>query len=417
MMRSLALYVGLRYTRASRRNRFISFISLVAILGIALGVAVLITVLSVMNGFDYEIRTHFFALAPQVTVMTRKNIEKIWPELQKTISANPAVIASAPFVTGIGMLSNEEGAVSGVTVLGIEPSQESKISQLDNKLVEGRKLENLSAGSYNMILGRKLADQLAVAIGDKVSLFTPQVTIMPLAIFPKFRRFTISGIFNTKSGFGFDTSIAYINMQDGLKLFAKGTSSGLHVKIKHLYQATAVTQQLQRLLVSGFLVTNWTEQFGAFFKAIAMEKTIMFFILLLIVGVAVFNLVSMLMMVVNDKRADIAILRTLGASPGTIMSIFIIQGAILGLTGTFIGVIGGIIVAFNATTIVNGIQKIFHVQFIKSSVYFVNFLPSHLQWLDVLNVSLIALVLSLIATIYPAFVAFRTEPAEALRYE
>lgn len=417
MIKSLALYVGLRYTRANSRSRFISFISLVSMLGIAIGIAVLITVLSVMNGFDYEIRTHFFSLAPQVTIMTRQDIEKIWPELQKTISANPEVVASAPFITGIGMLGNEEGSVSGVTVLGVEPSQESKISQLDRKLVEGRGLKNLSFGNYNMILGRKLADQLVVSIGDKVSLFTPQVTITPLAIFPKFRRFTISGIFSTKSGFGFDSSIAYINMQDGLKLFSKGISSGLHVKIKHLYQATVVTQQLQRLLVSGCLVTNWTEQFGSFFKALAMEKTIMFVILLLIVGVAVFNLVSMLMMVVHDKQMDIAILRTLGASPYTIMSIFIIQGAIVGLVGIFIGVIGGIILALNATTIVNGIQKIFHVQFIKSSVYFVNFLPSHLQWLDVLNVSLIALALSLIATIYPALIAFRTEPAEALRYE
>ena len=417
MIKSLALYVGLRYTRSNRRSRFVSFISLVSMLGIALGIAVLITVLSVMNGFDYEIRTHFFALAPQVTVMTRQDIEKIWPELQKTVSANPEVVASAPFITGIGMLSNKEGVVSGVTVMGIEPSQERKISQLDRKLVEGRGLKNLSHGNYNMILGRKLADQLVVSIGDKVSLFTPQVTITPLAIFPKFRRFTISGIFSTKSGFGFDASIAYINMQDGLKLFSKGISSGLHVKIKHLYQATVVTQNLQRLLVSGCLVTNWTEQFGSFFKAIAMEKTIMFVILLLIVGVAVFNLVSMLMMVVHDKQMDIAILRTLGASPYTIMSIFIIQGAIVGLVGIFIGVISGIILALNATTIVNGIQKIFHVQFIKSSVYFVNFLPSHLQWLDVLNISLIALALSLIATIYPAFIAFRTEPAEALRHE
>ena len=418
MIKSLALYIGFRYTRANRRNRFISFISLVSMLGIALGVAVLITVLSVMNGFDYEIRTHFFALAPQVTVMTRQDIKKIWPELQKTISANPEVVASAPFITGIGMLSNKEGVVSGVTVLGIEPSQERKISQLDRKLVEGSGLKNLSSESYNIILGQKLADQLVVSVGDKVSLFTPQVTITPLAIFPKFRRFTISGIFNTKSGFGFDASIAYINMQDGLKLFSKGTSSGLHVKIKHLYQATVVTQKLQRLLLSGgYLVTNWTEQFGSFFKAIAMEKTIMFVILLLIVGVAVFNLVSMLMMVVHDKRIDIAILRTLGASPRIIMSIFIIQGAIIGLAGTLIGVISGTILALNATTIVNGIQEIFHVQFIKSSVYFVNFLPSRLQWLDVLNISLIALVLSLIATIYPAFIAFRTEPAEALRYE
>ena len=414
MIRPLALYVGLRYARAKRRNHFISFISLVSMLGIALGVAVLITVLSVMNGFDYEIRTHFFALAPQVTVMTGQNIEKTWPELQKTIASNSEVVASAPFVTRMGLLSNE-GIVSGATVLGVVPSQEKKVSQLDGKLVVGR-LSSLNPGSYNIILGRKLANQLGLSIGDKVTLFTPQTTTTPLGIFPQFRRFTISGIFSTKSGFGFDAGIAYINMQDGFRLFSQGIS-GLHIKIKNLYQAQSVTQQLQKLLPGEFLVTNWTEQFGSFFKAIAMEKTIMFVILLLIVGVAIFNLVSTLVMVVNDKRADIAILRTLGASPRTIMSIFVIQGAVVGIIGTLVGVIGGVILALNATTIVNSVQQIFHVQFLTNSVYFVNFLPSRLQWLDVLNVSLIAFALSLIATIYPAFIAFRTEPAEALRYE
>ncbi|MBW5803096.1 lipoprotein-releasing ABC transporter permease subunit [Coxiella endosymbiont of Ornithodoros amblus] len=414
MIRSLALYVGLRYTRAKCRNHFISFISLVSILGIALGVAVLITVLSVMNGFDYQIRTHFFALAPQVTVMTGQNIEKIWPELQKTIASNSEIVASAPFVTGMASLSNK-GIVSGATVLGVLPSQEKKVSQLEEKLVGGR-LSSLNSGSYNIILGRKLADQLGLSIGDKVSLFTPQTTTTPLGIFPQFRRFTISGIFSTKSGFDFDVGIAYINMQDGFRLFSKGTS-GLHVKIKNLYQAQSVTQQLKKLLPGEFLVTNWTEQFGSFFRAIAMEKTIMFVILLLIVGVAIFNLVSTLVMVVNAKRADIAILRTLGATPRTIMSIFVIQGAVVGIIGTLIGIIAGVILALNATAIVNGIQQIFHVQFLKSSIYFVNFLPSRLQWVDVLNVSFITFTLSLIATIYPAFIAFRTEPAEALRYE
>ncbi|WP_267256709.1 lipoprotein-releasing ABC transporter permease subunit [Coxiella endosymbiont of Ornithodoros maritimus] len=414
MIRPLALYVGLRYTRAKCRNHFISFISLVSMLGIALGVAVLITVLSVMNGFDYQIRTHFFALAPQVTVMTGQNIEKTWPELQKTIASNPEIVASAPFVTRMALLSNE-GSVSGATVLGVVPSQERKVSQLEEKLVGGR-LSSLNPGRYNIILGLKLADQLGLSIGDKVSLFTPQTTTTPLGIFPQFRRFTISGIFSTKSGFDFDAGIAYINMQDGFRLFSQGTS-GLHVKIKNLYQAQLVTQQLRKLLPGEFLVTNWTEQFGSFFKAITMEKTIMFVILLLIIGVAIFNLVSMLVMVVNAKRADIAILRTLGATPRTIMSIFVIQGAVVGIIGTLMGVIAGVILALNATAIVNGIQQIFHVQFLKSSIYFVNFLPSRLQWFDVLNVSLIAFALSLIATIYPAFIAFRTEPAEALRYE
>lgn len=414
MIRPLALYIGLRYTRARHCNRFISFIALVSMLGIALGVAVLIIVLSVMNGFDYQIRTQFFAIAPAVTVITGKNISKSWPNLQKTIGTNSRVIASAPFVTGMGILSNE-GVISGINVLGILPSQEMKVSQLNKKMIGGR-LNSLTEGSYNIVIGQKLADQLGLGLGDKINLFTPQVTTTPLGIFPQFRRFTVSGIFTMKSGFGFDVGIVYINMKDGVKLFPKG-AHGLHVKIKNIYQAPVVSNELQKLLPSGFSVINWTEQFGSFFNAIAMEKTIMFVILLSVVAVAVFNLVSMLVMVVNDKRADIAILRTLGASPRDIMSVFIIQGAIVGLIGTLIGIIVGVILALNATAIVNKIQEVFHVQFIKSSVYFINFLPSQLQWADVINVALIALTLSLIATIYPAIIAFQTEPAEALRYE
>ena len=414
MIRPLALYIGLRYTWAKRRNHFISFISSVSMLGITLGVAVLITVLSVMNGFDCQIRTQFFAIAPSVTVTTGENISQSWLNLQRTIDANPRVVASAPFVTGKGILS-EEGVVSGVNVLGILPSQEMKVSQLDKKMTRGR-LNSLTEGSYNVVIGQRLADQLGLGLGDKINLFTPQAITTPFGIFPQFRRFTVSGIFTTKGGFGFDVGIAYINMKDGMKLFPQG-ANGLHVKIKNIYQAAAVSDKLQKLLPSGFLVTNWTEQFGSFFNAIAMEKTIMFVILLLVVAVAVFNLVSMLVMVVNDKRVDIAILRTLGASPRTIMSVFIIQGAIIGLIGTLIGIIVGVILALNATTIVNKIQEVFHVQFIKSSVYFVNFLPSQLQWVDVISVALIALTLSLIATIYPAIIAFQTEPAEALRYE
>ncbi|PMB54878.1 Lipoprotein releasing system transmembrane protein LolE [Coxiella-like endosymbiont] len=414
IIKPFAFYVGLRYTCAKPRNHFISFISLTSILGIALGVAVLIVVLSVMNGFDYEIRTQFFTIAPEVTILSAQDISETWVSLQKTINTNANIIASAPFVTGMGMLSNK-GLVSAVNVLGILYSQEIEVSKLDQKMVQGH-LNSLVAGNYNIILGQKLANQLGLSLGNKVSLFTPQATRTLLGVFPQFRRFTVSGIFSAKSGFDFDTGIAYINMIDGMKLFPQGIS-GLHVKIKDIYQAGVVSRELQNTLPNGFIVTNWTEQFGSFFNAIGMEKTIMFVILLLIVGVAVFNLVSTLVMVVNDKRADIAILRTLGASPRTIMSIFVIQGAIIGLIGTLIGVIVGVILAWNATAIVNFVQNLFHVEFLKSSVFFVNFLPSRLQWLDVFNISVIAFLLSLIATIYPALIAFRTEPAEALRYE
>lgn len=416
MIRPLALYIGLRYTRAKRRNHFISFISLVSMLGIALGVAVLITVLSVMNGFDYQIRSHFFAIAPEVTIMSNQNVYDYWPRLQTQVDKLPHVLNSAPYVSGMGMFNNQ-GIVSGVEVVGVIPTEESKISALGEKMVKGR-LDSLTPGDYHVIIGQQLADRLGLYLGDKVTLFTPQATSTPFGVLPQFRRFIVSGIFNTRSGFGFDSGMAYIHLQDAAKLFppTQGTS-GLHVKLTSIYQAQSVTDQLQSLLPRGFVVTNWTEQYGPFFNAIAMEKTMMFVILLLIVAVAVFNLVATLVMVVNDKRADIAILRTLGASPRTIMLVFVIQGAVVGIIGTILGLIGGIILALNATRIVNVIQQIFHVQFIKASVFFVDYLPSLLQWHDVINVSLIALTLSLIATIYPAIVAFRTQPAEALRYE
>ncbi len=416
MIRPLALYVGLRYTRAKRRNHFISFISLVSMLGIALGVAVLVTVLSVMNGFDYQIRHQFFSIAPEVTILSGKNVNTFWKSLQTQVQKLPQVVDSAPFVSGTGMLSNQ-GVVNGVEMLGILPSEEAKISELAQKVVAGN-LTSLTSDSYNVILGQKLAERMGLFVGNKVTVFTPQATTTPLGILPQFRRFTVSGIFDTKGGFGFDTSVAYINLQDAQRLFPPGQgTSGLHIKLKNIYTAQSVTAQLERMLSGGFLVTNWTEEYGPFFSAISMEKTIMFVILLLIVAVAVFNLVATLVMVVNDKRADIAILRTLGASPRTILSIFVIQGAVVGLIGTILGVIGGVILALNATAIANGIQSLFHVQLIKSSVFFVDYLPSQLQWMDVVNVSIIAFVLSLVATLYPAFMAFRTQPAEALRYE
>ena len=417
MIRPLALYIGLRYTRAKRRNHFISFISLISMLGIAVGVTVLITVLSVMNGFDYQIRTQFFAIAPQVTVTTDQNIVFTWKKLKKQVNTLPQVINSAPFIAGQGMLSNQ-GIVSGVEVVGILPQEESRISELGQKIIAGSLMSLNDPGTYHMVIGNILASRLGVILGDPVDLFTPQVTTTPLGVMPQFRRFTVTGIFSTKSGFGFDKGVAYINLQDAARLFPENQGvGGLHIKLRNIYEAPKISTLLERTLPAGNFVTDCTQQYGAFFRAIGMEKTIMFAILLLIVCVAVFNLVSTLVMVVNDKRADIAILRTLGASPATIMMIFIIQGAVVGIVGTLLGLIGGVLLALNATDIVNGVQHLFGVQLIQSSVFFVNFLPSRLELHDVIGVGTIAFGLSLIATIYPAFVAFRTQPAEALRYE
>lgn len=416
MIRPLALYIGLRYTRAKRRNHFISFISLASMLGIALGVMVLITVLSVMNGFDYQIRTRFFAIAPQVTVFGNQAIQKVWPDLDKKVMSISGVEATAPYVSGKGMLS-VAGQFDGIQVVGIDPKVEPTVSEIGKKIVQGS-LNTLTPNSFNMIMGKKLAETLGLQVGDKVTLLTPRTTVSLAGVFPVYRRFTLSGIFEAGSGFGFENTVAYINLQDASKLFPPGIgSSGLHVKLNNLYDANSISQAIENFLPPGYLVTNWTEQFGAFFQALTMEKTMLFLILLLIVAVAAFNLVSTLVMVVNDKRADIAILRTLGASPRTIMATFIIQGAVVGLIGTLLGVIGGIIFSLNVTHLANFLQREFNVQFISSSVYFIDFLPSRLQAIDVVRVGIAAFLLSLLATIYPAFIAFRTQPAEALRYE
>lgn len=416
IIRPLALYLGWRYTRAKRRNHFISFISLASMIGIALGVTVLITVLSVMNGFDFIIKSRFFAMAPQVTILTNVNNPFDWQTMQKEVEKLPGIDQAAPYVNGNSMIVSQ-GEISGISVQGILPDQEPKVSQLAASIVDGS-LASLQPGRFNVVIGRELANRLALSVGDKITLLTPEVSDTPLGTLPRYKRLTISGIFHTSSGFGFDTSQVFVAMQDAQKLFSGGQAlTGLHVKLDDLYQAEKISLKLQQLLPSTFAVTNWTRQYGAFFKALVMEKTMIFIILLFIIAVAAFNLVSTLVMVVNDKRADIAILRTLGAKPRTIMSAFVVQGAIVGLIGTLLGLIGGISLALSVTDIVNWIQKVFNVHFISSSIYFVDYLPSRLQLNDVITVSSIAFVLSLLATLYPAWLAFRTQPAEALRYE
>lgn len=385
-------------------------------IGIALGVAVLITVLSVMNGFDYQIKKRFFAVAPQVTVLTQADLTKEWSTQLHQLSQQQGITAVAPFVNGKGMLTHH-GQVSGVEVLGINPKQESAISALATKVYSGN-LNSLQPNQFNIAIGMTLANNLDLSVGDKVILLTPQTSVSPLGIAPRYRQFTVSAIFHVGGGFGFDNGVAYINLQDAQRLFTGSARlSGFHIKLDNLYQAGIVSERLRAQLPPGYLVSNWTETYGAFFHALAMEKTMMFIILLLIVAVAAFNLVSTLVMVVNDKQSDIAILRTLGASPATIMLSFIYQGAIVGLFGVLLGVGLGLLLAVNATQIVNTIQQLFHVQLIPSSVYFINYLPSRILPMDVIKVAVYAWMLSLIATIYPATRAFKTQPAQALRYE
>lgn len=416
MIRPVSLYIGLRYTRAKRRNHFISFISLASMLGIALGVMVLITVLSVMNGFNYQIRTKFFAVAPQVTILTNENITHTWQQQAKRLLSLPQVKSLAPYVSGKGMLISH-GQVEGVQAVGIIPMEEEKISSIGKYTIEGS-LSSLKPGKFNIVVGQTLATNLGLFVGDKVNLFTPQVNVTLAGSFLRYRQMTVSGIFHTKGDFGFDSSVAYINFEDAYKLFPTGQGvSGYYLKLKNLYEAPEVSEQLQTMFPRHYTVTDWTKQFGAFFQALTMQKTILFVILLLIVAIAAFNLVSTLVMVVNDKRADIAILRTLGATPGMIMRTFIIQGIVIGFIGTLLGLITGLLLAANVTALTNWVQSYFHIQLISSSVYFVDFLPSRIESSDVILVCTLSLFLSFLATIYPSWIAFRTQPAEALRYE
>ncbi len=416
MFRPVSVFIGLRYTRAKRRNHFISFISLMSMLGIALGVLVLITVLSVMNGFDREIKTRVFSMTPPLTVTSYVGHIQNWQQAQKSLTQYSSITNTAPFVEAQVLLTNA-GTVQPAIVSGILPDEEKNMSALSQKLIAGQ-LSSLTSNSFNIVLGSDLADRLGVQVGDKVTVVTPEMSLSPAGVMPRFKRFTVTGLFHVGSGFGFDGGYGFINLGDAQKLMKLGADvTGIHATMTNVYNAPTLSRTIANDLGANARVLNWTDQFGEIFHAVSMEKTMMFFILMLIIAVAVFNLVCTLVMVVNDKESDIAILRTLGATPKTIMTIFIVQGAVIGVIGTLLGVIFGILLALNVTELVKWIEHLFHVQFLSSDVYFVNYLPSQLQWMDVAKISIASLVLSLSATIYPALRAAKTEPVEALRYE
>ncbi len=414
MYKPLALFIGLRYTRARKKSHFVSFISLSSMLGIGLGVMVLITVLSVMNGFDAEIYKRFFGMAPEMTISGQEGVIRDWQTLETRLASNPDLKAMAPYVSSQGILSSG-GQVVPVLLTGVLPEQEQAISHLKDKVILG----STDLEHFGIMLGRGLAENLGVMIGDAVTVMIPQASVSPAGIVPRFKRFEVRGVFSAGSGFGFDTKLAFIHLRDAQKLVQMSSkdATGLRLKIDNIYQAPALTQNLAYELGEAYQVGNWTDSFGDFFDAIKMEKTMMFLILVLIIGVAAFNLVSSLVMVVNDKQAEIAILRTIGATPKMILAVFMVQGMLIGAMGTLMGIISGLILASNATALVDYIQSVLHLRVLTSSMFFVDYLPSKILWSDVLIVAMTALGLSFLATIYPAWRASKTVIAEALHYE
>jgi lipoprotein-releasing system permease protein len=414
MLNYLPVFIGLRYTRSRKKNHFVSFISLSSMLGIALGVMVLITVLSVMNGFDLEIHKRFFGMAPEITVNAGDGQILDWARIEQTLLKTPGVKAVSPFVGSQGLLTFE-GQISPVVLMGVDFSKEEAITHLRDKLILGR-VDDLPA--FSLIIGRTLAENLGLMLGDQVTLMIPEAGITPAGMIPRFKRFTVRGIFSAGSGFGFENKLAFVNLSDAQKLLRmQDAISGFKLKIYAIYEAPKIADQLARSLGESYQVGNWTNDFGAFFQAVKMEKNMMFLILTLIIAVAAFNLVSSLVMVVNDKQADIAILRTMGATPNLILQIFMVQGMMVGVIGTGLGLVCGILLAHYATEIVSWLQALLHVDVFSSNLYWVDYLPSKIMWSDLFKVCGIALLMSFLATIYPAWRASRTVIAEALHYE
>ena len=409
------LFIGLRYTRAKRRNHFISFISLTSMLGIALGVAALITVLSVMNGFQNELRTRILGVASHVQISGPGDVLADWQAVAALAAANPRVIAAAPYVNVQAMLTFD-GSVRGSVIRGILPEREERVAEIGSHMKAGT-LAALRPGEFGIVLGSELARSLAAIAGDKVTLIAPQGQVTPAGIVPRLKQFRVVGIFEIGM-FEYDSGLALIHLEDAQKLYRmEDQVSGVRLKLHDLFQSRQVALELLPALGANAYVSDWTRSHANFFRAVQMEKNVMFIILLLIVAVAAFNIVSTLVMAVTDKQPDIAILRTLGAAPAGIMAIFIVQGALIGIIGTLIGILGGILLALNIGTVVPLLERLFNTQFLDKSIYYISDLPSDLQRADVITIAAIALGLALIATIYPAWKAARVNPADALRYE
>jgi len=409
------LLLGLRYTRAKRRNGFISFISLSSMIGIALGVTALITVLSIMNGFQEELRDRILGMTAHMTINERDDQLDDWQSLYNQLINQPHVEGAAPNIMEQGMLTMGN-KVKGVAIRGVLPEFEGQVADIGNQMVFGS-LDDLTPKKYKIILGSELAVSLGVSLGDKVTLIAPQGSVSPVGIVPRIKRFTVSGIFEAGMH-EYDSGLAIIHIEDAKKVFKYGDSVGaLQLKIDDLFKVGEVKDQLGQVVDKVLYMRDWRQQHSNFFKAIEMEKRMMFIVLTLIIMVAAFNIVSTMVMVVTDKQSDIAVLRTIGATPMSIQMVFIIQGLVIGILGVILGLIGGLSLALNIDVIVPFIEQLLGFKFFPPDVYYISAVPSKLVWSDVWYIAGLSFILTLLATLYPARKASKVNPAEALRYE
>lgn len=412
------LILGWRYTRAgrsTRRNGFISFISGVSMMGIALGVAALIIVLSVMNGFQKEVRDRMLGVVSHIEVLSSDGGALVnEASVLKTVSGHPNVVAAAPFIATQALLARGED-MKGVIVRGINPALEPGVTDLSPGM-NNAALSQLKSGEFGVVLGIDLARMLGLRVGDPVTLVAPSGQVTPAGVVPRLKQMTLVGTFSS-GHYEYDSALALLHVDDAARIFRLEGPSGVRLKLRDLHEARQVAQELAMQLPSEVLVRDWTQQNRTWFAAVQVEKRMMFIILTLIVAVAAFNLVSTLVMTVTDKRADIAILRTLGASPASIMGVFVVQGAMVGVIGTLSGLALGLLVAFNIDVIVPALESLFHASFLPKDIYLISHMPSDPQSADIVPIALIALVLAFVATLYPSWRASQVNPAEALRYE
>ena len=415
MLRPIEIAIALRYMRSRNKNRFISFISLISIFGIAIAVAVLIIVLSVMNGFEYEVRTKILSVVSHGAITGGAGRLDDWRQVREIAENHPETASVARFVSGQGMLVGDE-KIKGVQIRGVHPEAELRTSGFQ-QMMESGDLASLESGAYRIIIGRALADLLGVGPGDKLILIISRGVTTPAGLVPRMRRFEVSGIFNAGM-YEYDQGLALVNVEDAARLFQLGDAvSGVRLAVKNPMRASSTVREIAQSLGRDVFITDWTRQHANFFRSIQLTKSIIFMILLLVIAVAAFNIVSTLVMVVREKHAEIAILRTLGSSPAGILGVFVAQGTLIGFLGTFVGVVLGVIVTVNLSAIVVGIERVLGFKFLAPDVYFISDFPSRIDSGDVIEVALIGVFLSFVSTMIPAWKAAAMAPAEALRHE